>query len=108
MSSPGVSNNHSERIAEVILRYGALIAREQDPERLLHLNAAMARDLVGADRCSIWLVDRKTKELHTKIAHGIEELRVAEGQGLVGACVAQGQPIIVNDTASDSRFLPLI
>src|SRR5579864_6787452 len=95
----------SMRIERVILHYAALIARDQNPEKLLHLHAAMARDLVGADRCSIWLVDRKAQELYTTVAHGLEEIRIPYGHGLVGTCITQGAPLIVNDTASDARFL---
>src|SRR4029077_16735473 len=52
-----------------------------------------------------WLVDRKTQELYTTVAHGLEEIRIPYGHGLVGACITQGAPLIVNDTASDARFL---
>ena len=97
--------NSSERISRVIFEYAARIGQEQDTDALLALNADMARDLVGADRCSIWLVDAEAGQLHTKVAHGVEEIRVKFGHGLVGACVAQDQPIVVNDASSDERFL---
>jgi sigma-B regulation protein RsbU (phosphoserine phosphatase) len=96
---------NSVRIEQVILHYAGLIARDQNPEKLLHLHAAMARDLVGADRCSIWLVDTKAQELYTTVAHGLEEIRIPYGAGLVGTCITEGAPLIVNDTGSDARFL---
>ncbi len=99
-----IPSEHS-RISEVIFRYATRIAQEQEPDALLNLNAGMARDLVGADRCSIWLLDPDSSELHTKVAHGVGEIRVPAGHGLVGACVQQGEPILVNDTSSDERFL---
>ena len=45
----------AERVSGVIFRYASLIGAEQDTDRLLELNADMARDISGADRCSIWL-----------------------------------------------------
>jgi sigma-B regulation protein RsbU (phosphoserine phosphatase) len=99
------TNDASERVSRVIFEYAARIAQEQDTETLLRLNADMARDLVGADRCSIWLVDSGAGELHTAVAHGVAELRVRLGHGLVGACVARAEPIVVNDTSTDERFL---
>ena len=60
----------------------------------------MARDLVGADRCSIWLIDSKTNQLWTKVAHGVDELRIPMGQGMVGACIAENTAIVVNDTST--------
>lgn len=94
----------SERISRVIFDYAARIAQEQDTDSLLILNADMARDLVGAERCSIWLIDSGAQQLHTKVAHGVGEIRVGLGHGLVGACVSKGQPLVVNDVAHDSRF----
>jgi len=68
----------------------------------------MARDLVAADRCSIWLIDARSSELWTQVAHGSNEIRVPLGHGLVGACVSSGDVILVNDTAQDPRFLSQI
>ena len=93
------------RLSRVIFDYAGQIGAAQDLDALLALNAAMARDLVGADRCSIWLVDANNRRLWTKIAHGTQELRIPIGQGLVGACVERNEAILVNDTSRDERFL---
>ena len=93
-----------ERISRVIFEYAAKIGAAQDLDALLVLNAGMARDLVGADRCSLWLVDAGHCRLWTKVAHGVGELHVPLGQGLVGACVARNEAILVNDTSQDERF----
>jgi sigma-B regulation protein RsbU (phosphoserine phosphatase) len=95
----------SDHISRVIFDYAAKIGAAQDLGALLELNAGMARDLVGADRCSIWLVDAKAKQLWTKVAQGIEPIHIPLGHGLVGACVQLNQAIVVNDTARDQRFL---
>ena len=94
-----------DRISTVIFDYAARIGSAQEPEALLHLNAGMARDLTGADRCSLWLIDAKSGELWTKVAHGVPELRIPPGTGLVGACIATGETILVNDASHDPRFL---
>lgn len=95
----------SERISRVIFDYAARISQEQDIDALLRLNADMARDLVAAERCSIWLVDHAAGQIRTRVAHGVEELRIGLGHGLVGFCIAQGESLVINDAASDSRFL---
>ena len=95
----------TDRISRVIFDYAAQIGAAQDLDALLELNAGMARDLVGADRCSIWLVDTKNNRLWTKVAHGVRELHIPIGQGLVGACVARNEAILVNDTSQD-RAVP--
>jgi len=94
----------SERVSRVIFDYAARIGKEQETDALLILNADMARDLVDAERCSIWLIDSEAQQLHTKVAHGVGEIRVGLGHGLVGACVSHGEPVVVNDVTSDTRF----
>ena len=98
-------DNTSERISRVIFEYAARIGQAQDTDALLRLNADMARDLVDAERCSIWLIDAEAGQIHTTVAHGVGEIRVARGYGLVGACIAQGEPIVVNNASADKRFL---
>src|SRR5262245_44162781 len=89
-----IQGRSGDRISQVIFDYAARITAAQDPDSLLRLNADMARDLVDADRCSIWLIDKSTNELWTKVAHGVPEIRVQVGQGLVGACVTRKEAIL--------------
>ena len=106
--NPLASDSEAQRISRIIFKYAERIGRERETDALLALNASMARDLVAADRCSIWLVDRMTGELWTKVAHGIDEIRIPFSQGLVGSCIERNEPIVVNDTAADPRFLQRI
>lgn len=92
-------------VSRVIFDYATRIGSARETDASLQLNADMARDLVGADRCSIWLIDAKTQQLWTKVAHGIPEIRIPIGQGVVGACIANKETIVVNDTSQDPRFL---
>lgn len=96
---------HGEHISRVIFNYATKIGGARETGANLQLNADMARDLVGADRCSIWLIDRKTSELWTMVAHGVPPLRIPMGQGLVGASIDANESIVVNDTSKDPRFL---
>jgi sigma-B regulation protein RsbU (phosphoserine phosphatase) len=95
----------SERIAQVIFEHAARISRQKDIPAMANLNADLARDLLGADRCSLWLIDHNTHELYTRVAHGVSEIRIQQGAGIVGDSVAQGQPILVNDVRSHRNFL---
>jgi sigma-B regulation protein RsbU (phosphoserine phosphatase) len=104
LQSAGRAMVPKDRIVRVIFEYAAKIGAGQDLDDLLVLNAGMARDLVGADRCSIWLVDTKKNRLWTKVAHGVGELDIPIGRGLVGVCVARNEAILVNDPSQDERF----
>jgi sigma-B regulation protein RsbU (phosphoserine phosphatase) len=99
------ASTSSERIAQVIFKYAAKINQERDIAGLIRLNADLARDLVGAERCSLWLLDEKTGQLWTRFAHEIGEIRIPRGQGIVGSCVARGETLLINDAQSDKRFL---
>lgn len=99
----------AEHIARVIFDYAAKIGTVTDTGQFLNVNADMARDLVGADRCTIWLVDAARQELWTTVAHGLaegmKELRIPAGQGIVGAAISAGESVVVNDATADPRFL---
>jgi phosphoserine phosphatase RsbU/P len=105
MQSMTTGDNHAERISKVIFEHAARISRENDLSKLLVLDADLARDLVRADRASIWMVDDKTGDLVTRVAHGSGEIRIPPGAGLVGSCVATNETVLVNDTSGDERFL---
>ncbi len=98
----------ADHISRVIFNYASKISDVRETAANLRLNADMARDLVGADRCSIWLIDAKSNELWTMVAHGASELRIPKGHGLVGAAIAANESILVNDTSQDPRFLQAV
>jgi sigma-B regulation protein RsbU (phosphoserine phosphatase) len=95
----------SDRVTQAIFEHAARISRESRIEELARLNADFARDLIGADRCSLWLVDKEKNQLWTKVAHGVDPLFIQIDQGLVGACIRDNQVLIVNDAGSDTRHL---
>ena len=105
---PFSSATDTDRISRVVFDYAAKIGNAPNTQALLLLNADLARDLIGADRCSVWLVDTAANELWTKVAHGVDEIRIPRGRGLVSASIESNEAIVVNDTASDSRFLGVI
>jgi phosphoserine phosphatase RsbU/P len=96
--------SRAEQIGRVIFEHATRISRVQDIASLLSFNADLARDLVGADRCSVWLIDENAGELWTKVAHGVNELRIPLGAGLVGACVTRNETITANNAVADSRL----
>lgn len=94
----------SDEMLQLIFNYAAKIGNEKRIDRLLMLMADMGRDLICADRCSLWLVDRGSKTLWTKVAHGVDELRIPFGKGLVGYSVDTGERIFIDDAPNDPRF----
>ncbi|MGD0893033.1 MAG: SpoIIE family protein phosphatase [Terracidiphilus sp.] len=104
-SDAEVVNSQAERTIRAIFEHAARISREQQIGELVRLNADFARDLIGADRCSLWLIDLAKNELWTKVAHGVAPLHIPMGEGLVGACIRDNQVLLVNNAAEESRLL---
>jgi response regulator RpfG family c-di-GMP phosphodiesterase len=92
-----------EMMLKVIFDYTAKIANEKKLESVLILMANMGREMVVADRCTVWLIDTLHKELFTVVAHGVEEIRIPYGSGLVGTAISTGQPIFIDDAYEDAR-----
>jgi len=80
------------------------IAKINDNKQLLQALAKMGRDIVFADRCTIWILDKQKNILWTKVAHGIEKLTMEPYSGIVGDAVQSGESLIINDVYVDNRF----
>ncbi|MBR3073915.1 HD domain-containing phosphohydrolase [Fibrobacter sp.] len=91
-------------VAALLFEYMPKIAAEHKTDSLLVLMADLGRQIVQADRCSLWLIDEQRNELWTKVAHGVDELRIPLSAGFVGYSLKTGQPLLVDDAYQDSRF----
>ena len=94
----------SEELLEVIFGYFERVSKERSLDNVLLLLADLGRELIDADRCTVWLRDKETNELYTRVAHGVDGLRVPEGAGLVGYAIESGEDIVINDPYNDPRF----
>ncbi|OES43473.1 HD domain-containing phosphohydrolase [Domibacillus iocasae] len=98
----------AEEMLEIILDYAAKISGENDLDTLLILMAEMGRELVRADRCTLWLVDHEKNRLWTKVAHGIDRIDMPADSGLAGYSIQTGKNVLVKDAYKDKRFNPAI
>ena len=96
--------NEAKRIMDLLFSYMPKIASERQMDNLLVLMADLGRSIVSADRCSLWLIDENTDELWTKVAHGVNELRVPKTAGFVGYSVQTGESLLIEDAYHDPRF----
>ena len=82
----------------------AKIANEKDIDSLLVNLADLGRDLVSADRCTVWMVDNKKKILWSRVAHGLDRIEIPSTAGICGQVATSGDALIINDPYNDSRF----
>jgi GAF domain-containing protein len=82
-----------------------LIGKESDLNELLESMSHIAKDLVEADRCSIYIYDHSRHLLQTTVAHGVEgKITIPLGSGIAGYVAEHKSVQLVNDTELDSRF----
>jgi HD-GYP domain-containing protein (c-di-GMP phosphodiesterase class II) len=93
-----------EEMLRIIFDYAAKIANERNLDNLLMLMRDMGRELIVADRCTVWLMDTHKNQLWTKVAHGVDEIRIGSDSGLVGYSVSTGQPVFIDDAYTNEQF----
>lgn len=93
-----------EEKLRLMFSYAGKIANESKLDNLLQLMADMGRELIVADRCTLWLLDKENNELWTRVAHGIKEIRIPADTGVVGHVVKTGEPFITDDAYNDPNF----
>lgn len=89
-----------------LLKIGRSIAAETDVNKLLEIIALETKKALNADRCTVFLLDRDTNELWSKVALGMgsEEIRFPANMGLAGHVVTTGESINITDAYNDLRF----
>lgn len=65
-----------------------------------------AKEIIGADRCSIFMYDADKHELWTTLADGVDKIRIDSDYGLVGETLNIKKSILENDPYSNAHFLP--
>jgi hypothetical protein len=89
---------------QLLLEMSNGMASAKDIEQLIILTMHQAKNLVDADRASLFLIDSKTQDCYTYVAENTEPIIVKKGIGLIGTCVDSGIPLNINDARKDRRF----
>jgi len=81
-----------------------------DLSELLGRILEVAKTLAKAERGTLFLVDEKTEEIWSLIAHGLEkqEIRLPLGRGIAGHVAKTGEIVNIPDAYADPRFDPAV
>jgi GAF domain-containing protein len=91
---------------EAILAVTSKLAAPFDLRTMLAEVVSAAKQVLRADRGTVWLYDAAADQLVIEIATGFAPVRIPTSVGLAGAC-ARGRRIInVPDCYADQRFNP--
>lgn len=71
----------------------------------LPLISEYAKEVIKAERCSIFIYDNKENELWTTLADGIEKIVVDSAKGIIGHTLQEKKALIVNNPYKHEHFL---
>ncbi|WP_261301911.1 HD domain-containing phosphohydrolase [Paenibacillus andongensis] len=93
-----------QEMLRVIFDYAAKIANERTLDHVLMLMADMGREMIVSDRCTVWLLDSNKNELWSKVAHGLDEIRIPSTAGLVGYAVTNDKAVFIHDAYTNEEY----
>jgi sigma-B regulation protein RsbU (phosphoserine phosphatase) len=113
LASDAQASGRAERdIVTTLFDLGRQVTSVLDLDELLHQIPLLIRRLISFEAFAVYLLDERRGEL--KVAYSVgypertEPLRLRLGQGLVGAAVVSETPLLVNDIASDPRYVEFV
>ncbi|KAI8925193.1 hypothetical protein BC831DRAFT_436089 [Entophlyctis helioformis] len=90
---------------KVFLNTASMMTSEKaDMGDLLHVIMQTARELVTAERCTLFMLDREKEELWSTVAQGSGEIRIPMNKGIAGHVAMTGETLNIPDAYADSRF----
>ena len=93
-----------------LLKAISSLEQSLDLEKTLQSVMEEARDLMNADRSTLWLIDEDSNELWSKVKTGdgqsLIELRIPADRGIVGYVASTKETLNIPDAYHDPRFDP--
>jgi len=96
----------------MLVEVGKRVSSSLDLHEVLHGIVEAVREVVPCDHAAVFLLDQRRGELWYAVYQGKAKevprnFRLKMGQGLVGWVAFTGQPVLVRDVRSDSRYVRL-
>ncbi len=100
----------NQRGAAALLKATASLGQSLDLEVTLRLVMEQARELMQADRSTLFMLRKETGELWSKVATAdgetMMEIRISSNRGIAGYVASTGQQLNIPDAYKDPRFDP--
>jgi len=88
---------HINKKLSTLLEAGISLTAELDLERLFPLIISHVTEAMEAERTSLYLIDGNNRELWTKVAEQVDQIRLPLGEGISGRVAETGEEINVDD-----------
>jgi len=92
------------RSFRTIAEFGRKLLNRPSLELAIPLISSYAKDLLQADRCSVFIYNKEKGCLWTVLADGVEAIEISSDEGIAGASFQEVRALIVNDPYADKRF----
>lgn len=99
-----------KRTLSLLLKYSSEITVLDSVKEILYTIANATKEVLQADRCTVFLLDKEKNELYSWVAHGLgrHEIRIPIDKGLAGYVATTGKVLNVKDAYRHKRFNPEI
>jgi signal transduction protein with GAF and PtsI domain len=88
-----------------LTEFAKVLLTKRSLEEGIPLISKYVKDVIDAERCSIFIYDEKKHQLWTTLSDGVEKIILPENKGLVGYTVKIKKPVIANDAYGHEAFL---
>ncbi|MEW6095321.1 MAG: diguanylate cyclase [bacterium] len=107
--------SHKEGEVESIAEFYKLFEESRsliltlEPKKLYPLIVNLTARAMNAEIASLMVIDEETQDINIKAAIGLDEEHIAKtklkvGKGIVGYVAKTGEPLLVSDITTDTRF----
>lgn len=98
----------TQKKVEIILETTRFLSSTLNLEEMVKRIMDAAKELLNADRCTLFLIDQARKQLvgHIQGVDSIQEIRIPLNTGIAGYVATTGDPVNILDAYQDKRFNP--
>jgi signal transduction protein with GAF and PtsI domain len=89
-----------------LANFGKELLERRSLEDGLPLISNYAKDVIKAERCSIFIVDNEATNLWTTLSDGVEKIVIPSTRGIVGLTLKERKPIVENNPYLNEAFFP--
>lgn len=87
-----------------IAEFGRKLLSRPSLELAIPIISTYAKELLEADRCSVFIYKEKKDCLWSVLSDGISAIEISADEGIAGAAFQECQALIVNEPYLDKRF----
>lgn len=96
--------NSAEKQLSILMEFGKVINKTKSLDDVLESMAHFAKEILQADRCSIFVYNKEKDELWSKVAHEVHPIHISAQKGVAGYAALSKETQIVVDAYNDYRF----